>query len=206
MPVLWIASSNEKKRTELKRLLGLLGYEIRLQHEAPSPIHTIEDRPDFAGNAELKAVTLAHAVGSPAIADDSGLCVDALDGRPGVHSARYAETDLERIAKLLRELEHVSEGQRTARFVCHVCLVGRAGEVLARFEETCEGLIADTPRGATGFGYDPVFIAAEHRNLPAAPTFAELTPEQKDAVSHRGKALRRLVEFLVHHPLFETDP
>ncbi len=204
MPTLWIASNNEKKRAELERLLGPLGYELRLQKDAPEPLDVVEDRPDFAGNAELKATALTRLVGAPAIGDDSGLCVDALDGRPGVHSARYAgpnATDADRIAKLLGELDGVPPAERTGRFVCHICLVDAGGQVLARFEESCEGTIAEAPRGERGFGYDPVFTATEHLDAADPPRFAELSAEQKDAVSHRGRALRRLVEHLNEHPL-----
>src|SRR5262245_39994312 len=107
---LWLASSNEKKRAELQRLLAGRGYTLRLQSEAPHAVAVDEDRPDFAGNAEKKAVALATTVGAPAVADDSGLCVDALGGRPGVHSARYGgpgATDTGRVARLLEELRGV---------------------------------------------------------------------------------------------------
>lgn len=204
MPTLWIASGNEKKRVELERLLGPLGYELRLQSEVAGFAPVVEDRPDFAGNAELKAIALARATNAPALGDDSGLCVDALDGRPGVHSARYAgdgATDRDRIDKLLGELEGVAPARRTARFVCHVCLADAAGEVLCRIEEGCDGSILEGPRGDGGFGYDPVFVAAEHRGLDVAPTFAQLSAAEKDAVSHRGRALRRLVVFLRGHPI-----
>ena len=138
-----------------------------------------------------------------AVADDSGLCVDALDGAPGVHSARYAgdtASDEDRIQKLLGQLENVPDPQRTARFVCCVCLTDKDAKVLAAFECLCEGTIARTPRGEGGFGYDPVFVAQEFlagdAPLDQAPTFAQLTPQQKDAISHRGQALRKLRGFL----------
>lgn len=205
MPALWIASNNEKKRVELARCLGGRGYDLRLQSEAPVKLDVVEDRPDFAGNAELKARALAGVVADYAVADDSGLCVDALDGRPGVHSARYGgdrcNSDAERAALLLHELDSVPTAQRAARFVCHICLVDPDGEVLARIEESCPGTIITAPRGEGGFGYDPVFVAAAHAHLDPAPTFAQLSPEEKDEVSHRGAALRRLVEFLENHPL-----
>ena len=205
MPTLWIASNNDKKRAELARLLGDRGYRIRLQSEAPVALDVVEDRPDFAGNAELKATALARVVGDFALADDSGLCVDALGGAPGVHSARYggaaATSDAERSALLLRELAEVPDGERTARFACHLCLVDPHGEVVATFEGECPGAITREPRGDGGFGYDPVFVAAAHAAGSPAPTFAQLSPAEKDAVSHRGAALRRLVEYLETHPL-----
>jgi XTP/dITP diphosphohydrolase len=197
MTDLWIATGNAKKRIELDRLLSPLGFNLRLQSEAGEEIHVVEDCPDFAGNAAKKAKTLATVVGALAVGDDSGLCVDALDGRPGVLSARYAgddATDADRIDKLLRELQNTPAETRTARFVCNVCLAGPDGSILASFEESCEGVIQTAAKGDGGFGYDPVFIAQEF--LEAGRCFAELTPEEKDAVSHRGKALRRLADWL----------
>lgn len=203
MAELWVATRNDKKRRELQRLLSPLGYSLRLASEAREPFHVVEDCPDFAGNAAKKARTLSRLVGAMAVADDSGLCVDALDGGPGVHSARYAgeaASDEDRIRKLLEELEDVPDAQRTARFVCCVCLTDGNAQVLAAFECFCEGMILRTPRGQGGFGYDPVFVAQEFLaggvSLEHAPSFAELAPEQKDAISHRGKALRKLRGFL----------
>ncbi|MHC4812870.1 MAG: non-canonical purine NTP pyrophosphatase [Planctomycetota bacterium] len=200
---LWIATGNERKRLELDRLLSPLGYSLRLQSEAPALLKVVEDCPDFAGNAAKKARALSSLVSAMAVADDSGLCVDALDGRPGVHSARYAgarATDADRIQKLLRELAGVPDAERTARFVCSVCLTGADGRILAAFECFCEGMILRAPRGHGGFGYDPVFVAQELLTggapLEQTPSFAELPPERKDAISHRGQALRKLRGFL----------
>lgn len=194
---LWIATGNPNKRVELDRILRTLGYKLRLQSEAPSEIHVIEDQPDFAGNAAKKALALANLVAAPTVADDSGLSVDALDGRPGVHSARYAgedANDKDRIAKLLTELGDTQQADRTARFTCSICLAGADGQVLACFEETCDGIIRNAPKGELGFGYDPIFIPLEFLHLDT--TFAELSPEQKDTISHRGKALRTLKDWL----------
>jgi XTP/dITP diphosphohydrolase len=202
---LWIATGNPKKRGELDRLLRPLGVTLRLQSEAAGFVEVAEDQPDFAGNAAKKAVALARAVGAPAVADDSGLCVDALDGRPGVRSARYAgegATDRDRVDKLLGELAAtgaVDGAARGAHFVCSICLAGADGEVLARFEATCTGILRNAAKGDGGFGYDPIFVADQHRALDT--TFAELTAEQKDAISHRGKALRSLRRWLEHHTL-----
>jgi XTP/dITP diphosphohydrolase len=200
---LWVATSNDKKRQELHRLLSPLGYTLRLASEAPEPFHVVEDCPDFAGNAAKKAKTLSLLVDGMAVADDSGLCVDALGGAPGVHSARYAgdgASDEDRIQKLLDQLEDVPDPQRTARFVCCVCLTDKDAKVLAAFESLCEGTILRAPRGKEGFGYDPVFVAHEFLAsgvpMEQAPTFAQLTPQQKDAISHRGQALRKLRGFL----------
>ena len=204
MTTLWIASNNEKKRVELARLLGGLSYQLKLQSEAPESLDVEENAPDFAGNAELKAVALARLVGAPALGDDSGLCVDALDGRPGVHSARYAgpdATDQDRIQKLLGELAGVPGERRTAHFVCHLCLADAQGNVLERIEGTCSGVIMTEPSGDGGFGYDPVFRPTEAGDHDPSATFAQLTPEQKDAISHRGVALRSLLEYFERHPL-----
>jgi XTP/dITP diphosphohydrolase len=200
---LWLATSNTEKRRELDRLLSPLGYSLHLASEAAGPFSVVEDCPDFAGNAAKKARALSALVGAMAVADDSGLCVDALDGAPGVHSARYAgesATDEDRVQKLLAALGDVPDAERTARFVCCACLTDRDGAVLAAFECFCEGIILRAPRGRGGFGYDPVFVAQEFLAsgvpLERARTFAELTPEQKDAISHRGRALRKLRSFL----------
>ena len=191
MSELWIASGNVKKQRELERLLSPLGYAIRTLDELPAPVEIVEDRETFAGNAAAKAVPLARAVNGLAIGDDSGLCVDALGGRPGVRSARYGgpdASDPDRISKLLAELDGVPS--RSARFTCAICLAGPGGPI-ATFEEHCRGRIVASPRGESGFGYDPVFAAAGLEG-----TFAELSPDEKDAISHRGKALRRLIDYL----------
>jgi XTP/dITP diphosphohydrolase len=202
MTELWIATGNQRKRLELARLLEGSGYRLRLQTEAPGAPEVVEDRPDFAGNANKKAVTLAKFVHSPAMADDSGLCIDALDGQPGVLSARYAgegATDTDRIAAVLDELRDVPDDLRTARFVCNVCLVDGRGTTLATFEETCAGRISRDPSGTAGFGYDPIFIPSQYRNDQLS--FAQLSPAQKDAISHRGRALRSLVHWLTENEL-----
>ena len=133
------------------------------------------------------------------MADDSGLCVDALSGRPGVHSARWAgagASDRDRIQKLLDELHSVPEGNRAAHFTCAICLVDPQGTALVEIEEQVSGVILIEPRGEGGFGYDPVFVASEHSHQPPLTSFAELSATDKDAVSHRGKALRHLLRYL----------
>ncbi len=197
---LWIATGNAKKRAELERLLRPLGMQLRSLADLPHPIAIVEDAETFAGNAAIKARALAAATGALALGDDSGLCVDALDGRPGVLSARYGGpglSDADRVQKLLRELTSVAAPHRTARFVCSLALVDGTGRLVAALEDTCEGSIATAPCGAGGFGYDPVFVpAGSARGVGATPTMAELDARAKDALSHRGHALRRLVEFL----------
>lgn len=198
MTDLWIATGNAKKRVELERLLGGAGYRIRTIADLDTQIEIVEDGDTFAANAAIKALALHLATGKLAVGDDSGLCVDGLDGGPGVYSARYAgpgASDRDRIDKLLGQLGGLPEKARRARFVCHVCVAER-GEVVAGFQGECHGRIARQPRGAHGFGYDPVFVPDEFADREPAPTFAELDPDEKDAISHRGIALRSLVAHL----------
>ena len=176
---------------------------LRTPDEAPGPYHADEDQPDFAGNARVKAAALAQLSRGVALGDDSGLCVDALDDRPGVHSARYGGpglTDRQRLERLLHELRDVPPGRRTARFVCSLCLCGPDGRVRAALEAECRGLLLEAPRGAGGFGYDPAFVAEEHARLTPPPTLAELSDAEKDRVSHRGRALRGLLQLLAADP------
>lgn len=183
-----LASNNRAKRAELEQILSSLGIELatlkELGIEAPDPE---EDGETFADNALIKAKAFMEASGLPVIADDSGLCVDALGGRPGVHSARYGgdHDSSSAIKKLLGELDTVPMEKRTARFECHIiCLYPDGRRVDAH--GTCEGYIAFEPRGNGGFGFDPVFC------LPDGRCFGELSADEKHAVSHRGNALREL--------------
>jgi XTP/dITP diphosphohydrolase len=185
MRELVFASSNAGKVKELQALLGE-GWVVKSAQDFPHIPEVVEDAPTFEGNAAKKAHAFAKATGLWALADDSGLVVDALDGRPGVHSARYAPTESERIDKLLGELQGVPAENRTARFVCVLCLAGPGGE--ARFTRgTCEGAIGFERKGAHGFGYDPVFV------LPSGKTMSELTRDEKSALSHRGHAFRAML-------------
>lgn len=173
---------------KLKELRALVGESVRVLSAAdvPDAPEVVEDAPDFEGNARKKALEWAKAVGEWALADDSGLCVDALDGRPGVFSARYAPTEAERNQKLLGELKDVPRERRTARFECALCLASPGGDTETA-RGTCEGRIGDAPRGTNGFGYDPVFVLRDGR------TMAELTRDEKSALSHRGAAFRALL-------------
>jgi XTP/dITP diphosphohydrolase len=203
MRELWIATGNAKKRAELERLLQPLGLRLRVPSELQVPFAPVENQPDFAGNARVKAAALATLARACAVADDSGLCVDALGGRPGVWSARYGGpglTDAQRVEHLLAELRDVADAGRTAHFTCSLCLCGPAGDVRAQVEARCDGVLLRAPRGAGGFGYDPIFVAEECRALDAPPTFAELDAERKDRISHRGKALRELQRRLLAEP------
>ena len=175
-----IATHNEKKLAEMERILNPIGIEVSTtQLQEVDEIGTT-----FAENAYLKASAACKETGLPAIADDSGLAVDALNGAPGIYSARYAgehATDLQKMEKLLCELKDVPKEKRTARFVCSICCVFPNGDCITA-EGTCEGNIAFELTGDGGFGYDPIFLVGEQ-------SFAQLSDMEKDRISHRGKAL-----------------
>ena len=179
------ATGNAGKLRELRRILEAQGHEVVSQKELGITIEPDETGTTFEANALIKAETICKASGLPTIADDSGLCVDALGGAPGVHSARYtgnhADSDADRYNLLLRNLG--GRDDRAARFVCSLCCAFPNGDVLTA-EGTCEGTILSVPRGENGFGYDPVF-----RPDGFDRSMAELTMEEKNAISHRGKAL-----------------
>lgn len=183
-----IATNNKKKLLELQRILKPLGIDAVTAREAGVELDDVEETgTTFAENAFLKAYAAFRKTGTPSVADDSGLCVDALDGRPGVYSARYAgenATDEEKNSKLLAELEGVTEEKRTAHFSCAICCILSDGSKI-EVEGRCEGKIAFEPCGDGGFGYDPVFVYE-------GKSYAQLSAEEKDAVSHRGQALRKL--------------
>ena len=189
-----IATNNAHKLEEISRMLEPLGWEfvsLGACGEFPEPV---EDADTFEGNARIKACAARENTGLAALADDSGLVVDALDGAPGVFSSRFAgedATDADNNAKLLELLRDVPDEARTARFVCTLVFVDEDGaETVAT--GTCEGKIGYEERGSNGFGYDPLFISDDFDGL----TTAEVAPEQKDAISHRGKALRKMAELL----------
>lgn len=181
------ATTNRGKIVEIAEILSGLGVTVVTPEEIDLHIDVKEDGATFAENALIKARAWSEAAGMPALADDSGLCVDALDGRPGVMSARFSgsdATDEKNIELLLRSLQ--SKTQRTARFVCAVALAWQTGEVILA-EGRYEGIIIDEPRGRGGFGYDPVFLDPELNK-----TLAQMSPGEKNARSHRKKALDAL--------------
>lgn len=187
-----LASGNRGKLRELAALLAPLGYELIPQDElgVESPPETGDT---FVANALIKANYAAQVTGLAALADDSGIEVDALDGRPGVRSARFAgdeATDEQNLAKLLSEMQGVPEAGRTARFQCVIVLARKAGKPVIA-EGTWEGRIIASPRGRHGFGYDPVFMP-----LGLDVTSAELDPAEKNQRSHRAQALRALISKL----------
>lgn len=183
MTVLVVATGNPGKLTEMQAYLAGQQWELALK---PEELEVEETGATFAENACLKASEIALATGEWAIADDSGLAVDALDGAPGVYSARYGKTDADRIERLLNELGN--ELNREAQFVCVVAIARPDGTIALQAEGVCPGRILHSPRGNGGFGYDPVFYVPEQRL-----TFAEMSSEQKRRLSHRGKAFQALV-------------
>ena len=190
-----IATMNTGKLREYERLLAEVpGLELETMAALPEPIDVVEDRDTFRGNALKKAMEIATVAGMPCLADDSGLEVDALGGRPGVCSARYAgegSTDSENNAKLLDELSGIADDERTARFQCAIVIVDQSGRELAIAEGACEGRIGSEPRGSHGFGYDPLFVPEGYTQ-----TMGELGPETKNEISHRAKAAAKLVPIL----------
>lgn len=180
-----IATHNVHKLDELRRILAPLGVEADIDPALPEAEET---GVTFAENAFIKADEACRFTGLPSIADDSGLTVDALGGEPGVYSARYAPVG-QRKATVLKKLQGLPTEQRGAAFVSAVCCVFPNGDVVTA-EGVCRGHIGEEARGDGGFGYDPIFVTENGR------TFAELTPEEKDAISHRGRALRAFAEKL----------
>ncbi|MEH1930856.1 RdgB/HAM1 family non-canonical purine NTP pyrophosphatase [Nostoc sp.] len=181
--LLVVATGNPGKLREMQAYLENSGWELTLK---PEELEIEETGKTFAANACLKASQIAKATGNWAIADDSGLQVDALNGAPGVYSARYATTDSERIARVLRELGN--EVNRQAQFVCAVAIARPDGAIVLESEGICRGEILHAPRGDSGFGYDPIFYIQELQL-----TFAQMTRELKGSISHRGKAFAALL-------------
>ncbi len=192
---LLIATMNAGKLREYERLLAdVPGLQLETMASLPEPVEVVEDCDTFVGNARKKATEVAAAAGVACLSDDSGLEVDALGGRPGVHSARYSgegATDASNNAKLLEELGDVADEARTARFQCAIAVVDADGRELAVAEGACEGRIGRELRGTHGFGYDPLFVPDGY-----AETMAELGPDTKNAISHRAKAAAKLVPLL----------
>jgi len=205
METIVVATGNPGKLGEIREVLGDLSVSV-LGLKDLTPIEEPDETGQtFAENARDKALYYAEKTNLPCLADDSGLEVDALNGAPGVHSARYAAgevapdapraaTDAANNTKLLDALADVPEEKRTARFVCHLALAAD-GKILLEARDTIEGRIARSPAGDNGFGYDPLFVVPEK-----GCTTAQLPPEQKNAISHRGKAVRtfaaKLQEYL----------
>lgn len=186
-----VGTGNRKKGIELAELLAPLGLQVLTLPDCPNAISVAEDGETFAANAVLKATLQARHLGHCVLADDSGLCVDALGGRPGVYSARYAgpeATDADNNRRLLEELGQTPPERRTAHYVCHITLADPTGAIRAEAEEYCHGRILSDYRGTGGFGYDPLFEIVEYHR-----TFGEFSPAVKACLSHRARALRKLL-------------
>lgn len=191
---LWIATSNKGKLKEFEQIFSNLKIKVKGQNELPVFSPPPENGKTFLENAKIKAKAL-HSIKSEnwVIADDSGLIVDGLGGLPGIHSARYAgehASDQENVSKLLKMLQIRSPENRKARFVCQLVAISPEGQHF-EFEGELLGNITKTPKGNMGFGYDPVFVAEN-----ATQTLAEITPGQKNAISHRFKAAKKFAEFI----------
>jgi XTP/dITP diphosphohydrolase len=197
MPTVIVATGNPGKLKEMQVYLTELGWQLELK---PDAIDIEETGATFLENARLKAAGVARALNQWAIADDSGLEVHALNGAPGIYSARYAENDQARIDRLLKELAASGDGQdpaqrndrdRSAQFVCALALANPSGDIVLETEGICPGEILFEPQGTGGFGYDPIFY------LPAlGKSFAEMSPAQKEANSHRGIAFAQIMPHL----------
>src|SRR5262245_54528146 len=189
-PVLVLGTRNRKKCQDIAEILGDLPIELRDLTQCPAAPEVEEDGATFEANARKKAVELARALGQWVLGEDSGLVVPALNGRPGVYSARYAGKqgdDAANNARLLAELDPLPDDRRAAYYVCTAALADPQGEVRAVVEGRCHGVIVREARGTGGFGYDPLFLIPEYHR-----TFGELSPTVKHALSHRARALGQL--------------
>lgn len=189
--VLVLASNNAGKLREMQEILTPFGLRVLSQKEAGFTEEVEENGTTFQENAMLKAQAVYNALHCAVLADDSGLVIDALDGAPGVYSHRFAgenATDADRCQLVLEKLQGVPTVQRTARFLCSICYITADGEQHC-FQGACEGRIGTTPRGENGFGYDPIFEIGRQ-------TMAEMTESEKNAVSHRGRALAAFQAYL----------
>ncbi len=187
MKRLYLASTNQGKIEEYKKLLSKVNCQLLLQ---PKSIEVEENGLTFRDNAFKKAYEVATLTNNYAIADDSGICIDALDGKPGIYSSRYAENDQKRIERVLNEL--FEEKNRGAFFIANICVCSPNGSVILESEAKCFGNIIHKPRGNSGFGYDPIF-----EEISSKYTFAEMNKDMKDFYSHRAKALKKIIPQLL---------
>lgn len=194
-PLLVLGTSNRGKGRELTRLLAEVDLDILMLADFPDPIDVVEDGETFTENARLKATQQARRLRRWVLAEDSGLMVDALDGAPGVYSARYSgpnATDESNNQLLLEQLGRTPLEKRTARYICHLTLCDPSGAIRAERESFCPGRILFKPEGSHGFGYDPLFEVVEYGR-----SFGVLGPEVKARLSHRARAVRQLIPALV---------
>lgn len=193
---LLLATSNRGKIIELSHLITGFGIDVLGLSEFPNVVEVDEVGETFEENARLKAIGYARQTGLFALADDSGIEVEALGNRPGVQSARYGGDDIgfaEKMLLILAEMTTTGDGERLARFVCSMALADPSGAILATSQGECRGRIATEPRGSGGFGYDPIFIP-DGFDL----TFGELSSEVKQKISHRQRAFEQIIPFLRH--------
>lgn len=188
-----VASKNQDKIHEIREILS--GFPFEIVGMESIGIHTdiVEDADSFEGNALIKASTIHKEVGGYVMADDSGLCIDALDGAPGIYSSRFCGVDStypEKFEKIWEMLKDVPKDKWTAHFVCAIAVVRPDGSHFV-VKEQCDGVLLSEPRGENGFGYDPIFFVPE-----IGKTTAEISDEEKNAISHRGKALRSMLAIL----------
>jgi XTP/dITP diphosphohydrolase len=194
-PVLVLGTGNRKKLAELADLLSPLQLTLKSLADFPQAIEVEESGDSFAANAALKATVQAKHLGHWVLGEDSGLAVDALNGAPGIYSARYSDpgaTDERNNQKLLKELAGVPREKRTAHYVCHATLSDPQGEIRVESEGWCQGLLREEYAGSGGFGYDPLFEIAEYHR-----TFGELAPAVKAILSHRARAIRQLIPAMI---------
>lgn len=197
MRMLLLATTNQHKIDEYRAIFSAMPFQLRSLRDFRIETDVEETGSTFAENAELKALTYARLSGQLSLADDSGLVIDALNGAPGIYSARFAGRDTsyeERFRLILAQLKDVPVEQRTARFVCAITIAEPSG-YYRTVEGVIEGVIADAPRGENGFGYDPIFFVPE-----LGKTTAELPPEQKNHISHRGRAAQLAAALLRDWP------
>ncbi len=187
MKNLYLASKNKGKIEEYKKLLAGVSCKLLLQ---PESLEVEENGLTFRDNAIKKASEVSRKTNNFSIADDSGICIEALDGKPGIYSSRYAENDQKRIERVLKELDGVQN--RSAFFIANICVCSPNGEVIIESEAKCHGRIIFNSRGKGGFGYDPIFEESSTRL-----TFAEMNNDIKDNCSHRGKALKKIIPHLI---------
>lgn len=189
-----IATGNQDKVREINELLSGSSFEAVSMKQAGISCDIVEDADSFKGNALIKATEVSKYTDDYVLADDSGLCIDALDGAPGIYSSRFCGEDStyeQKFKKIFEMLKDVPEEERTAHFTCAIAVV-RPDKSSFTVEEYFNGILHETPAGSNGFGYDPIFYVPEYKM-----TSAEMSPELKNSMSHRGKALRKAVELIL---------
>ena len=184
-----LATSNKHKVQEINDIVDGLGIEFILP---PEGFDRVENGETFEENSRIKALAAWEISKNWSLADDSGLCIKALGGKPGIHSARYAETPQKRIERVLNEMQGIKE--RDAEFVCAMTLVNPEGKAVFSCKGICEGSITEKPAGVNGFGYDPIFLVKGDKR-----TMAELSEEEKNQISHRSRALNQIVDYMKHN-------